>query len=365
MMAENRPRLLYLDDEEQNLVAFKALFRRDYEIFTTTSPQEAVAYLAEHEVQVMLSDQKMPEVSGVEFFELTLAEFPYAVRVLVTGYADMDAVIDAINKGQVYRYVAKPWNENDLRICINNAIDKYEREKELRQKTARLEKANGELEKFVYSASHDLRAPLVSMRGVIKLAKHDQLDKKSVEYMDMIDRSAVKLDQFLQNIIHYYQNLKSDELLTEINMTQMLEEKIEKQKMMGNAEGVSFQVSVNQNVPLKTDEHRLRMVLSNIISNAIRFQDEEKPQGEVDIQVVVNPDRLTVRIADNGIGISEETLPHIFDMFFRTTEQSIGTGTGIGLYIAKEATEKLGGKISVSSELKKGTRFTIEIPNRA
>lgn len=364
-MADNRPRLLYLDDEEQNLVAFKALFRRDYEIFTTTSPQEAVAYLAQHEVQVMLSDQKMPEVSGVEFFELTLADFPYSTRVLVTGYADMDAVIDAINKGQVYRYVAKPWNENDLRICINNAIDKYEREKELRLKTARLEKANSELEKFVYSASHDLRAPLVSMRGVIQLAKHDKLDEKAVEYMDMIDRSAIKLDQFLQNIIHYYQNLKSDELLTEVNIERILEEKIEKQKLLGNTEAISFSVSVNQNAPLKTDEHRLRMVLSNIISNAIRFQDHDKPQGEVDIQVIVNPDKLTIRVADNGIGISEESLPHIFDMFFRTTEQSIGTGTGIGLYIAKEATEKLGGKISVSSELKKGTRFTIEIPNRA
>ena len=118
--------VLYLDDEENNLIAFKALFRREFDVFTTTSPQEAVAYLNANEVPIILSDQKMPELSGVEFFELTLNDFPNAVRILVTGYADIEAVIDAINRGQVYRYVAKPWNENDLRVCLLNAAERYE-----------------------------------------------------------------------------------------------------------------------------------------------------------------------------------------------------------------------------------------------
>ncbi len=119
-------KVLYLDDEENNLIAFKALFRREFDVFTTTSPQEAVAYLNANEVPIILSDQKMPELSGVEFFELTLNDFPNAVRILVTGYADIEAVIDAINRGQVYRYVAKPWNENDLRACLLNAAERYE-----------------------------------------------------------------------------------------------------------------------------------------------------------------------------------------------------------------------------------------------
>ena len=119
-------KVLYLDDEENNLIAFKALFRREFDVFTTTSPQEAVAYLNANEVPIILSDQKMPELSGVEFFELTLNDFPNAVRILVTGYADIEAVIDAINRGQFYRYVAKPWNENDLRVCLLNAAERYE-----------------------------------------------------------------------------------------------------------------------------------------------------------------------------------------------------------------------------------------------
>ena len=119
-------KVLYLDDEENNLIAFKALFRKEFDVFTTTSPQEAVAYLNANVVPIILSDQKMPELSGVEFFELTLNDFPNAVRILVTGYADIEAVIDAINRGQVYRYVAKPWNENDLRVCLLNAAERYE-----------------------------------------------------------------------------------------------------------------------------------------------------------------------------------------------------------------------------------------------
>ena len=119
-------KILYLDDEENNLIAFKALFRREYDVFTTTSAREAVEYLNQNEVPVILSDQKMPDISGVEFFEMILPDFPRSVRILVTGYADIEAVVNAINKGEIYRYVSKPWDEHDLRICIKNAIEKYQ-----------------------------------------------------------------------------------------------------------------------------------------------------------------------------------------------------------------------------------------------
>jgi DNA-binding NtrC family response regulator len=117
--------ILYLDDEEQNLVSFQALFRRQYNVFTTTSAHEAVDILNNNDIQVIFSDQKMPEVSGVEFFETILPDFPHPVRILLTGYADIEAVIDAINKGQVYRYVAKPWDANELAVCVENALEKY------------------------------------------------------------------------------------------------------------------------------------------------------------------------------------------------------------------------------------------------
>lgn len=120
-MAEDIIRVLYLDDEEPNLFSFKAAFRRDFEVHTCDEPHKAVRMLDEHEFHVVLSDQRMPRISGVEFFELIMPDHPDISRVLVTGYADTDAVVDAINKGQVYRFVSKPWNEEELRGVIKAA----------------------------------------------------------------------------------------------------------------------------------------------------------------------------------------------------------------------------------------------------
>ena len=117
-MSDEIIRVLYLDDEEPNLFSFKAAFRRDFEVHTCDEPHKAVRMLDEQEFHVVLSDQRMPRISGVEFFELIMPDHPDVSRVLVTGYADTDAVVDAINKGQVYRFVSKPWNEEELRNVI-------------------------------------------------------------------------------------------------------------------------------------------------------------------------------------------------------------------------------------------------------
>ena len=119
-MADEIIRVLYLDDEEANLFSFKAAFRREYEVHTCIEPHQAVRLMDEHEFHVVLSDQRMPRISGVEFFEMVMPDHPDVSRVLVTGYADTDAVVDAINKGQVYRFVSKPWNEEELRTVIRS-----------------------------------------------------------------------------------------------------------------------------------------------------------------------------------------------------------------------------------------------------
>jgi two-component system, sensor histidine kinase and response regulator len=305
----------------------------------------------------------MPGVSGVEFFETILPDFPQAVRILITGYADMEAVIDAINKGQVYRYVTKPWDVNDLRICVENAAEKYRRDKEIIDKNKELERANAELEKFVYSASHDLRAPLVSIKGIINLARVDGLDEKAVVYLDMIERSTNKLNDFVTNIINYYQNLQSDELMDDVNCEQLVDEVIERYSHYEGADKVSFRKDITQSCPFRSDAHRLRMVLNNLLSNAIKYGDPVKPEAMVEIQVIVNKEKALIRISDNGVGIAEDTLPRIFEMFYSKADKNIGTG--IGLYIARQAVRKLNGRITATSELGTGTRFTVEIPNKA
>lgn len=147
---ENQPeekiRILYVDDEENNLQAFKATFRRDYKIFLAISAKEGEEILAREEVDLIITDQRMPEKTGVEFLESIIPIHPKPIRLLLTGYTDIQAVIDAINKGQVYHYLTKPWEEDYLRTVIKNAFEVYALRRENEKLTSSLLKANEQLE---------------------------------------------------------------------------------------------------------------------------------------------------------------------------------------------------------------------------
>ncbi|HET7818467.1 MAG TPA: response regulator [Bacteroidia bacterium] len=146
MKKEGKISILYLDDEENNLVAFKANFRTFYTVYTTTSADEAMKILRSNKINVVISDQRMPNVTGVQFFENILKEFPDPIRILLTGYADIQAVIEAINKGQVYRYITKPFVADDLKITIANAFEVYALREENAELMKKLLEANQQLE---------------------------------------------------------------------------------------------------------------------------------------------------------------------------------------------------------------------------
>lgn len=145
-MSAQHIHILYIDDEIHNLNAFKASFRRLYTVFTATSAEEAEAVLAKEEIQIIISDQRMPKMTGIEFFESILDKYPEPIRILLTGYADINAVIDAINKGQVYKYFSKPWNEEELRHNIEKAYEVYALRRENKELTAKLLDVNEKLE---------------------------------------------------------------------------------------------------------------------------------------------------------------------------------------------------------------------------
>jgi response regulator RpfG family c-di-GMP phosphodiesterase len=138
--------VLYIDDEVHNLNSFKAGFRRLFNVFTAESATEGRKVLETEEIQVIITDQRMPVMTGIEFLESIIPEFPDPIRILLTGYADINAVIDAINKGQVYRYIQKPWMDEDLRINIERAYEIYSLRKENRELTEQLLLANKQLE---------------------------------------------------------------------------------------------------------------------------------------------------------------------------------------------------------------------------
>jgi response regulator RpfG family c-di-GMP phosphodiesterase len=145
-MPENKIAILYVDDEENNLFSFKATFRIKYNVQTALSGDEALKILAEKPIHIIITDQRMPEMTGVEFLEKVLEKYPDPMRILLTGYADMEAVVDAVNKGKIFHYLAKPWNEEELDLTINRAYEKYLEKAGLKELNEKLETSNDQLE---------------------------------------------------------------------------------------------------------------------------------------------------------------------------------------------------------------------------
>ncbi|MFN3404173.1 MAG: hybrid sensor histidine kinase/response regulator [Cytophagaceae bacterium] len=357
---EEKISVLYLDDDEMNLHVFKAGFRQYYRIFLAQTVEEAYEVIRNNELQVILADQKMPQMTGVEFFENILNEFPEIIRILITGFTDIHAVIDAINKGKVYHYIKKPWDENEIRVVIDNAGEVYRTRQLLKQRTENLKKVNEELTRFVYSASHELKSPLMTILGILKVAGMDEKKDPTI-YFDMIEKSVKNLDVFIKNIVNYYKNARIDEPLADIKYENIVFEIIESYKFYDRVTDVKFIVDVDQNHSFTNDEFRVRVIINNILSNAIKYQ-QDGVDKLVKISVKTTADESVIIIEDNGIGIAPKHLPNIFKMFFRATHHN--TGSGIGLYIVKEAVDRLGGVINVESTEGVGSKFVVKLPNR-
>ncbi|QJB33901.1 hybrid sensor histidine kinase/response regulator [Chitinophaga oryzae] len=360
-MKENRIRILYIDDEIHNLNAFKASFRRSYEIYTANSAQEGKQLLKEIMVHIIIADQKMPVSTGVEFFNEIKDTLPDPMRILLTGYTDVEDIIDAINKGHIFSYIKKPWDEHELHKTINNAYEIYATRKQLKEKIVELEKTNDELNRFIYSTSHDLRSPLMSVLGIINLSRLDNSVVDPNGYMNMVESCVLKLDGFIQKIIEYYRNSRLEVEYEKIDFNNLLNDCITAFQPQNTA--IHFHTHVDQVAEFRGDTFRISVILNNLISNAVKYQKPEEPEPMVNLSVKVEPHKATICIRDNGIGILSEHLNNIFKMFFRSKNNN-KPGSGIGLYIVKEALSKIGGTINVESKYGEGTQFEITIPNR-
>ncbi len=365
-MEANKPdkiKVLYVDDEANNLVGFKASFRLNYQVLIANNTSEALDHLNKNpDIKIIFCDQRMPDKTGVEFFEEIRNQFPNPIRILLTAYADIEAVIEAINRGNIFRYVKKPWAEADIISSIEEGSKFYMVNSLLSVKNLELQKAYKELEKFAYSVTHDLRGPLLSILGAVDVAQYIDDIEEIKEMLRLMEKSVKKLDVFILNIHDYY-SLKQGELqIKEIDFDEVAKDQVEDYKITTNIKNINFVTNVEQNETFRTDLMSLKIILSNLLSNAFKYQQKNNPNKLVELNIQVKRGVATLQVKDNGIGILEKHIEDIFNMFFRATAEEVGSG--IGLYNVKDAVVKIGGEIKVSSVFNEGTTFLITIPTK-
>jgi len=340
-------KVLYVDDDLSNLKSFKAQFRREFNIDVAESASEAMKLVSENEYVIVLSDQRMPVKTGVDFFKDLKEKSPKAMRVLVTAYADIAAVIDAVNLGEVFRYLSKPWGENEMRATLKDAVDIYKLNEESELDT----------NYFLYKASHDIRGPLASVMGLVNLAI-DDIDKQEEvgNYLTLMQDSLQRLDSTIGEILD----------VNAIGLREVLDKEIDFEVILANIfrglaflpgfNEVEFSTHIECDAPVFCDENILKSIIYNLVSNAVKFKSRNPL---VQISIVSRGGKTDITVKDNGVGFLISETNVIFKPFKRLGNEK--PGSGLGLYILKIGAEKIGASINCTSEVNVGTEFVVTL----
>jgi signal transduction histidine kinase len=363
-------KILMLEDLQDDVGLIERTLRKQSISFTTRrvdTREEFTAALSAFLPDVILSDHALPQFNSLEALHICQELGLSVPFILVTGTVSEEFAVNCLKQG-ADDYVLKS-NMVRLPSAIQNALRQRQLENKrrnaevtLRAQNQELVKINKELDSFVYSVSHNLRAPLMSVLGLINLVQieNEKNDQGLGHYFTMMQTSIHKLDDTLKEILDYSRNARSEVSVGPVDLERIIEDSFERLRYVEGSEQISKEVVVEGYVPFHSDAYRLSVVLNNLISNAIKYRDENKA-SKVAIHASVTATHAEITFSDNGIGIPDEFLPKIFDMFFRATERS--EGAGLGLYIVKETIDKLYGTIQVNSSPDEGTTFYIKVPN--
>ncbi|MBN2807476.1 MAG: hybrid sensor histidine kinase/response regulator, partial [Prolixibacteraceae bacterium] len=366
-------------------------FRRKYNVFSTTNAEEGFSIMEKENIQVVLSDQRMPGMTGVDFFSRIKSKYPDALKLILTGYSDIEAVIGAINDGQVFRYVTKPWNPDELETIIREAFEKFELitrnrklmhslqdanetlELKVKERTLALENLNQKLaelniekNRYIGMVAHDLRNPIGIAESFSNLLIEDidEIGKnKLLEYLGIINNRC----SFSLDLIHNFLDVAKIEAgifdlsLTEQEYGSFVRESIIQDEILANNK--SQKIIVNSNpasIKLRFDKNKIQQVLSNLISNAIKYSG---PGTVITIDISKNDNSVITKISDQGQGIPADELPAVFHPFQTTSVKATANekSTGLGLAIVKKIIEAHQGTIWVESEVGKGSTFYFTI----
>jgi signal transduction histidine kinase len=386
-MAMPKPCLLVVDDEPDLVQSVKDLLRFDYRVLGATRATEGLRIMSAEAVEIVMSDQRMPEMTGVEFLSSLKQTHPDTVRLLFTAYADLNAVIDAINEGSVYRYISKPWAPDELRTVLRQAHEYYvlqaDRKRlldEVRKKNAQLEAANTDLRQandlkraFISVASHELRTPMTIMLGLSELAAQSPEASPTLQrWLEQVCRAGTRLNDRVDQMVKLLLAEKFERPLQPraTDLAELLRDAAREVASFVALRRQQLELTLRDGLgQVNVEPDKLHDTVVQLLMNAIKFT----PDGGT---IRVSAERLAeggvrIDVSDTGMGIDAQTQARLFEPFFTrldVTRHSSGTfefdrrGLGLGLAVARAFVKMHGGQITVASNPGQGTRFTITLP---
>lgn len=390
--------VLVVDDEVFITRLLKRLLTREgISVYTSNDSVQALTMLRNFQPRIIISDQKMPKMKGIEFFEQSKQIQPDSLRILLTGNGDLNLAQEAINRVGIYRFLSKPWDNQEMLKLVQDGlahVHLMEENKKLSEKienqnqelfelncslkskvlerTVKLEDSLKELERlsnfksdFIANVSHELRTPLTAILGYLELIKdgiYGPVPGKQKEILKDISINTDILLTLVNNILDSA-SLEAGKMIIHpefFSLTELSKEIVDLFKPLYQRKNLDFIFNCDDDdLMMHSDKDKIRRILVNIISNAIKYTAE----GSVTFSVKKNlfSESIIIEVSDTGIGIESENIAHIFERFETIQSQNpmSSNSTGIGLALSKEFTELLGGKLMVESQISQGTVMTI------
>ena len=371
---DGHPYVLYVDDEPANLTVFKAALGHRLPVLTAGSASEALVLLEQHEIAVLLSDQRMPGQTGVELLTAARSVSPHSVRMLVTAYSDLKTAVDAINEGYVRRYIRKPWTSAELVSTVGDAYSVYQTEASLRALEKRLLQTERLYALGVVSAglAHELRNPAtwLSSSALLCAQQIDEQRELLLRGTPSLDAQLHGLDQLRELVDHTYEAARRIlDIVASVDVTTRSRPALERVDMRSLVDAtlrmVEMQFGHSVRIERENDEWpvisgsrtALGQVISNVVVNAAQAV-ETRAAARVVLRSRIVDAQLQIEVDDNGAGIPADALPRIFDPFFSLKD----TGTGLGLAISRRIAREHGGELSAENLGGGGARFRLSLP---
>lgn len=355
ILEPEKPYLLCLDDEPSNLDALERIFRKRYSVLKAVTPEEAFQFLAQYPVlPVIISDQRMPSITGVEFLEKSIVTHPDTVRILLTGYTDIESVIGAVNKGQIYRYLTKPWDPVDLTSTVDQAAEKYLLKNQLNEKNKDLQKALTELQtldkaknQFMILINHELKTPLTTILSFAGLLKETTLSDEQKLFTDRIIKSSDKLKGIVEDVLLIVKG--------EVGLITRKIDRVYPTSLLKNIPAdITNSLNIkSQTVRLITDLDMIevdplltQMALNRALHNAAKFGI---PKSEILVKVDKHSNgQPCIAVENQGPAISPAVIEKMMKPFMLDENiMNHSIGMGLGLTICQTLMKAQGGQLKV------------------